>query len=237
MVCDNGDEMRSKIASYVYDLCKGKERMVVAVSGGSMPGFLSGLSEAGVDLSKWDIFFCDERLVPLDSDDSNFKACQFFTRFARVHAVQTDLEPMEALKDYEKRFIEVGGHLDLALLGCGPDGHTASLFPQHPIFADTNPAPFRIVLDSPKPPPKRITFSRFALANTDHTIYIAAGASKAPLFATLFFRDSSSSILLSSSLPDLPVAKIAGRISSVWFIDTAAARHIPPFLAEEESLY
>ena len=74
-----------------------------------------------------------------------------------------------------------GGALDLAVLGFGPDGHTCSLFPDHPLLSETERqvAP---ILDSPKPPPKRITLT-FPVLNerTGSIIFCGAGTSKGPI--------------------------------------------------------
>ena len=74
----DGDALKKQIAQYVATIAKActKDRFVVALSGGSMPKLLTGLLDLDVDWSKWDVFFADERCVPLDSNDSNYKACE-----------------------------------------------------------------------------------------------------------------------------------------------------------------
>ena len=79
--------------------------------------------------------------------------------------VDTTLSPAEAAADYQSKLISVAGpqlKLDLLLLGAGPDGHTCSLFPNHPLLAEPAHPEGRIVAeitDSPKPPPERVTLT------------------------------------------------------------------------------
>ena len=140
----------------------------LGLSGGSLAKFLcQGLPAIQTDWARWRLFFCDERLVPADSSDSTWgvyrssllpatplTAAQFLT-------VNTELEPAEAARDYQARLVEVTAmRLDLLLLGAGPDGHTCSLFPRHPLLAEAEGG--RLVAhitDSPKPPPARVTLT------------------------------------------------------------------------------
>lgn len=198
------EDIEAAVASYVADISP----TVVAVSGGSMPKSLRGIK----DLANWNVFFADERCVPLDSVDSNYKANGFLVPLvARMHPI-ADLPPAEAAAQYARELKEAGG-LDLALLGAGPDGHTASLFPGHPVFTEATEEWCLPVYDSPKPPATRITLTLPALKAAKHVAFIATGASKAPLLASLF--DSEHRPLHS----DLPVAAL----DATWFVDPAAA--------------
>jgi 6-phosphogluconolactonase len=73
--------------------------------------------------------------------------------------------------------------LDIALLGIGEDGHTASLFPGHPEVQDASGALCLPVRDSPKPPPERVTLSFPVLRAARHSLLLVAGAGKAPALA------------------------------------------------------
>ena len=119
----------------------------VAISGGSLPKLLAAgiLAVEGVDYSNWHVFFADERVVPLDDDDSNYKACDemFFSKAGiareQVYTVDAALTAEEAAAAYTTQLQSVFGadatpSFDLVLLGMGPDGHTASLFPGHALL-------------------------------------------------------------------------------------------------------
>jgi 6-phosphogluconolactonase len=139
----------------------------LAISGGSMPKLLSTALSGSPSFASWHIWYVDERHVPLHDDDSNHHSAEVnlystFTLFlAKVNTVKTDLSVHEAAKDYEKQLIDAYGatpRIDLVLLGLGPDGHTASLFPGHELLNNTADliAP---ITDSPKPPSQRVTFT------------------------------------------------------------------------------
>ena len=131
----DGDALKKQIAQYVATIAKActKDRFVVALSGGSMPKLLTGLLDLDVDWSKWDVFFADERCVPLDSNDSNYKACEdhLFSKISgpkpTIHTLDTSLSPAQAAEKYGDELNSVGRRFDLCLLGMGPDGHTVVL--------------------------------------------------------------------------------------------------------------
>lgn len=120
-----------------------------------------------------EIFFADERLVPLDHEDSNYYLCdkEFFSKVpelkrSQIHTIDESLldDPEELSDAYEKELVTAFAGkasvrnpvFDLILLGMGPDGHTCSLFPGHELLNEKDRwvAPIE---DSPKPPAKRIT--------------------------------------------------------------------------------
>ena len=144
----------------------------IGLSGGSMAKFLcEGLPKIKCrDWTRWRLFFCDERLVPEDNSDSTWGVyksglCKLLPLTEdQFLTVKTDLDPPAAAKDYEDRLRSMTGmKLDLLLLGAGPDGHTCSLFPGHPLLSEPEPRDGgRVVVhitDSPKPPPIRVTLT------------------------------------------------------------------------------
>lgn len=144
-----------------------------------------------------------------------------------MHTIDPTLEPSAAAEAYEAEFASCGGRLDLALLGSGADGHTASLFPRHPLFEESTTKLVAPIYDSPKPPPRRITFTLPVLKAARNVAFVATGAAKADLFATMFFRRIDGSVHLHEHPPHLPVTVVKSLDGKAdWFIDNAAAAKI-----------
>lgn len=121
-------------------------------------------------------------------------------------------------KGYETRLQEVCGaeaELDLVLLGMGPDGHTASLFPGHSLLSSEQLVDS--IVDSPKPPPKRITLTLKALARARDIAFITAGDGKAPMLRAILEPSPDEADSLPAQLP----APQAGEVH--WFVDKGAA--------------
>ena len=144
-------------------------------------------------LLDWDvthIFWADERAVPASSPDSNFgladslwlrKAGASRSSIHPMHADHADLKA--AAIAYGEELVRVLGktpHLDLLLLGVGPDGHVASLFPGHSALSEEHRLSLPI-LDAPKPPPRRLTLTLPILTSAERVIVMALGESKAAI--------------------------------------------------------
>ena len=188
----------------------------IALSGGSLPSLLKDLPEsftrANIDpqWEKWHIILADERLVPGTDPDSNLKALKesFLDQVPipadQIYGIDETLlssdgdetAPLHEImaKEYQKRVFDDGVckisdreyYLDCVLLGFGPDGHTASLFPQHELLNETKLLVAGIQ-DSPKPPPNRITLSMKVFnEQSKNIIFVGAGGSKAPILKDIF---------------------------------------------------
>jgi 6-phosphogluconolactonase len=108
-------------------------------------------------------------------------------------------------------------HFDVVLLGVGPDGHVASVFPEHPVAYDTRTV--AAVRGSPKPPPTRITLTLRAINTAEEVWLIAAGAGKA----------SAVGMALAGAGPvQVPAAGVRGIERTLWLLDRNAATEVGP---------
>lgn len=152
----------------------------IALSGGSLINILNCKSFNSLDFSKWRVFLADERCVAIDSPDSTFGA---YLRVIPNLPNKSDFyldnfgaeDPEKLALNYEKALGD--DFMDLTILGIGPDGHTASLFPGK--FSTATDRKILAILDSPKPPAHRITMSLPYLSGSRHLLFVACGESKA----------------------------------------------------------
>jgi 6-phosphogluconolactonase len=155
----------------------------IALSGGSMPALLSCLADrSDINWNSWKILFADERCVPLDNDDSTFKAYNvlLFNKISidpkNIIVIDHVDNPELAASSYEAKYEEVvsecNGKLDLVLLGIGPDGHVASLFPGHWLLSYDGDHSIMFIRDSPKPPSDRITMTLRTINSARDVIYV-----------------------------------------------------------------
>ena len=183
------DSNRSKKAISAH------QHLFVALSGGSVPNLLKKCLadreeiKKQIDFSKWIIFFADERFVPLDHEESNFRANSGWLKEVgvlpeNIHKVNTSLASVkEAAEDYEALIGKVVPKqaqlpkFDLMLLGMGPDGHTCSLFPQHKLLEEKKRLVAEIE-DSPKPPLQRVTLTLPILNHATTNAFLLQGAAK-----------------------------------------------------------
>ncbi|CAH0026847.1 unnamed protein product [Clonostachys rhizophaga] len=212
----------------------------VAVSGGSLPKTLAAALLAPstsdddvIDFNKWEIFFADERVVPLDHADSNYALLKSelldkipADQQPTVHTIDVaHLDDLQEVADsYEQVLVSSFASrdsvrlpiFDLLLLGCGPDGHTCSLFPGHPLLRETN-AWVAPIDDSPKPPPKRITLTLPVVTHAVRVAFVATGAGKKDIMKDIFDADK--------GLPCALVNEGAGDRAS-WFVDEPAIQGV-----------
>ncbi|XP_062141334.1 probable 6-phosphogluconolactonase [Drosophila sulfurigaster albostrigata] len=170
----------------------------LGVSGGSLVQLLTrALVALQLDTSTWKFFFCDERYVPHDHNDSTFNAYKthMLTKLPSILESQfvkanTSLPLDKCAQDYETELKRIFGNaspeFDLLLLGMGPDGHTCSLFPEQPESLAEKQRLVIPISDSPKPPPQRITFTLPLLNNARQLVFVVTGASKSAVVKRVF---------------------------------------------------
>ncbi|KAI1884316.1 hypothetical protein AGOR_G00225170 [Albula goreensis] len=205
----------------------GSGRFSVGVSGGSLVGMLSKELTAlpALDCSRWVIGFCDERVVPFSDPESTYGLykdqllCKINIPESGVLAIDPTLPVQECAEDYARKLRETfpGEDIpvfDLLLLGMGPDGHTCSLFPDHPLLEETQKtvAP---ISDSPKPPPQRVTLTLPVVNAARCVAFVSTGGSKAPVLKR---------VLEGGEGPALPAARVVpSKGELLWLLDEPAA--------------
>lgn len=220
------DQLSKLIENRAAECIRRNNSFRVGLSGGSLIKFLcKGLPGITTTWEKWLFFFCDERLVPFDDKESTY-GC--YKRELIPHlpvtenqfiAVNPSLSVADAADDYVQKLEQhfTSGALprfDLLLLGVGPDGHTCSLFPGHPLLKEEKKwiAP---ISDSPKPPPSRITFTLPLLNSAQFIVFVTTGASKAEILKEIFEGND----------PPLPAAMVQPTNGEIqWIIDEEAAK-------------
>lgn len=204
---------------------RGKFRL--ALAGGSTP--LEAYRLLGRDpafpWARTQVFWSDERCVPAGHPDSNRGAALAALGPPQalppdnLHPIRGRLAPQEAAQDYEWRlkgfFADQGRpEFDLVLLGLGPDGHVASLFPGGPGLAEGGawvvpvPAPAHLA-----PPVPRVSLSLWALNQARQILLSVSGAAKAPVVARLRGGDA----------PQMPAARLRPQEELLLYLDRAAA--------------
>jgi 6-phosphogluconolactonase len=166
----------------------------MALAGGSTPRRSYELAaEAAPDWSSAAVWLADERLVPQDDPRSNARLVQetllaLLDRQPETRFVRTELTADEAAAEYDDTLRDVD--FGLILLGIGPDGHTASLFPSAPSLDETKR---RAVAAEPglEPFVPRVTMTLPALCAAQHVLFLVTGADKAHAVRRAFAKESS----------------------------------------------
>ncbi|CAN5921009.1 6-phosphogluconolactonase [soil metagenome] len=203
----------------------------VALSGGSTPKRLFGMIAAmGREALPWDqieLWWGDERTVPADHVDSNYRMARESLieplALTRVHPIDGGAaDPAEAARAYEAELTRVLGTspmLDLVWLGMGPDGHTASLFPESPALVEDRRWVVANPVNSPltKGATIRITLTARAINNARHVRFLVAGGDKAEALA---------SVLAGPRRPARFPSQMIATDDLVWLVDEPAAARL-----------
>jgi 6-phosphogluconolactonase len=234
----NTSEVSKALADYVVKAAEEAiakhDRFTVAISGGSLPKTLAaGLKDnKNVDWSKWFVFFADERCVPHDHADSNYALVKnelldhVSIPSNQVFPINPEYvdSPYEAAEDYQDQLAAVFSPkdevmfpvFDLILLGIGPDGHTCSLFPNHPLLEE-NQRWVAEIEDSPKPPPKRITLTFPVLKHAHAAAFVVTGDNKKDILPQIIEQGD-------QQYPSARVKLAKGTVT--WFLDEPAAQNL-----------
>jgi 6-phosphogluconolactonase len=213
------------------DAIAGRERFCVALSGGNTPrgvySFLAANDGASLPWNQIYIFFGDERHVPPDDPESNYRMANetLLSRVpipaANVFRVPTELDAEVAAQQYEDQLraffrLSPGAwpRFDLILLGLGDDGHTASLFPESAALNETK----RLVVANwvDKLHSYRVTFTYPMLNHAAEIAFLVSGQSKSHILRDVLKPTGD------ASYPAQRVRPLGGRL--LWILDRAAAQ-------------
>jgi len=200
-------------------------------------------AHAAVDWGRVDLWWGDERFLPAGDPDRN----ETQARDALLGTVPVDPgrvhpmpasdgpsggDPDQAGADYAeelRRATRPEDHgavpvFDLLLLGVGPDGHVASLFPEHPALYDERTV--TAVRGAPKPPPTRLSMTFPTLLSAREVWFLVAGSDKAQAVRLA---------LSGAGRMQVPAAGVRGRQRTLWLLDRDAASEVPASLARAAS--
>lgn len=175
---------------------------------------------ADVDWARVAFWWGDERIVASDSDDRNELQARramldrLAVSEANIHPIPSSdvASAAEAAARYADELAQVPDLFDLVMLGVGPDGHVASLFPGHPQLGASGDTV--AVLDSPKPPPERVSLTFGRLNSARQTWVMASGSGKA---------DAVAAALQDGDVDEIPARGVRPRGQLRWFLDEDAS--------------
>lgn len=188
-IFEDTDALADAATAYLVDrigaVLESRNTCHIALPGGGAP--VPTLNRLAVQALPWERihwYVGDERCVPAGHADRNDRmlAEELWDRVPvpddNRHPIRAELGPVDAATDYAEQMMQIG-HLDIVVLGMGPDGHTASLFPGNVALSHTEPVV--PVFDSPKPPPERVTLSMPFIQGAESRMAIITGAAKAAM--------------------------------------------------------
>jgi 6-phosphogluconolactonase len=204
------DDVRQAFA----DLVACEAPSSIALSGGETAReCYERLRGADVDWATVDVYFGDERFVPIDDPDSNEgmarRALLDHVTLRSIHSMRGTADTLDGAAAAYDAVVRDQSPIALVHLGLGPDGHTASLFPGSPALHENQRMVVGIRGDATHPH-DRLTFTYPALAASGLAVFTVAGADKRDAFSRIRAGD------------DLPAAHVtASRV--IWLVDPAAA--------------
>ena len=223
---DVAQQASSEIVETIKTVLVKKNSVHIAITGGTV-GILTlevlgkASSEQNLDVSKVHFWWGDERFVESNSADRNFNQAKIAmpnmlgAESEKIHPFPSSDDGLEleaAQREFSAHMKTVFGEsqpaMDLTILGMGPDGHVASLFPGMDHDGDL----VLSVANSPKPPAQRLSFSMNLVNRSEKIIFVVAGIDKAEAVEAVHKNPDC----------DLPAAKVEAKGETLWIIDEAA---------------
>jgi 6-phosphogluconolactonase len=246
------DELAAAVAARfitrLTDLQAAQGSASVVLTGGSVGRAYAAVRDSpargSIDWRSLDVWWGDERFLPAGDPERNETQAREALLDAvpldpaRVHAMAPSdgpdgNDPEAAAQRYVDELAAAARNedhgaapsFDLLMLGVGPDGHIASLFPGHPAVYETERTVVA-VRGAPKPPPVRLTMTQPTISAAKDIWLIVSGEEKARAVA----------LALSGAGPtQIPAAGASGRMRTLWLLDRAAASQLPADLARAAS--
>ncbi len=198
------------------------EPIHIALSGGTTPlPLYTALTTEPIDWQRIHLWWSDERAVPLDHPDSNFYQAktQLLDHIQippqNIHPVPNPEDATTAASIYQsttQTMLGVSPSFDLIILGIGPDGHTASLFPNTPAGTNQLDSLIAPIFNSPKPPPTRITFTFNLINYAKNILVMVRGKERTSMISEWLTNPDL------SAHKSLPFTKIQGCDNTYWLM-------------------
>lgn len=223
----NGQALASAVAEDLFkhlsNLLRSQERVDIALTGGTIGiAALAACREfpfAELDLNRVHFWWGDERFVDSESDERNAVQAKkawlshLNLSTANIHEFPSSDNGLDldvAAQNFTNYFDAQHVSFDLMLMGMGPDGHIASLFPGK--NAGTSSSSVISEPDSPKPPKLRLSFNYKTINNAKQIWFTVSGADKADAVASVF----------TNGPENLPASRVSGEDKTVWYLDQTA---------------
>ena len=236
-ICDDEEELAATAVDFFVEQSehafKRRRRFLVALSGGRTPRRLyellaSPLYCERVDWKRTEVFWVDEQCVPPDHEDSNYRMAYELLlskvplEEKQIHRIRGEEDPELAAKVYG---MEISAYIskslitfDLAILGLGIDGHTASLYPGDPAVAETGKV--AVAVEPRGEQHRRITVTMPVLNHVATALFLVAGQEKASLVREILDEGNPKGYPAGLVLP------VKGEL--FWFLDREAASLLSP---------
>jgi 6-phosphogluconolactonase len=228
----------ARFLTKVIDLLDERETIQVCLTGGSMGiavlASIAANARDGVDWSRIGFWWGDERYLPRGDADRN----ETQARAALLDGLDVPVDNVHAFPALgEHPSIEAAADayaadlgdtvFDITFLGVGPDGHIASLFPDHASVLEKTKT---VVAEtaSPKPPPQRLSLTLPVINSSERIWLVMSGADKAGALGLA---------LADANVASVPVAGVQGRKRTVFFVDQDAAAELPETLLDREKYW
>ncbi|MEO8528205.1 MAG: 6-phosphogluconolactonase [Pseudolysinimonas sp.] len=224
----------ARFLTKVIDLLDDRDTVNVCLTGGTtgiavLAAIATNQARDGIDWSRVVFWWGDERYLPRGDPDRNETQARS-ALLDHIPVPVDNVHPFPAVGDQatldaaaDAYAAELGDvTFDITFLGVGPDGHVASLFPNHPTVLET----LRTVVaepNSPKPPPARLSLTLPVINASERVWLVLAGSDKAGALGLA---------LANANVASVPVAGVHGRKRTVFFVDSAAAAEVPEGLID-----